>query len=380
MKTKLFNDAMHRVVTLFKGIDMKYKIAVLPGDGIGPEVMDEALKVLERVEKKYDVEFEYEHALVGGAAWDEYKSHLPKVTLDICHRSDAILFGSVGGPVAEQHLERWSRVEVNSLLGLRKEFKLYANLRPAKLYPALSAASPLRADTAEKGFDILVVRELTGGIYFGEPKGRAGEGEEEYAFDTLVYAKNEIRRIAHIAFKAAQTRHKKVTSIDKANVLTSMVFWREVVEEVAKEYPDVSYEPMYVDNAAQQLTMRPSQFDVMLCGNMFGDILSDEAAAITGSLGMLPSASLADGSFGMFEPGGGSAPDIAGQGVANPIAQIMSAAMMLKYSFGMTDAYDDIADAVEAVLNDGYRTGDIKEPGCKLVGTEEMGNLIVSNL
>jgi len=271
-------------------------------------------------------------------------------------------------------------VEVNSLLGLRKEFKLYANLRPAKLYPALAAASPLRADTAEKGFDILVVRELTGGIYFGEPKGRAGEGEEEYAFDTMVYAKHEIRRIAHIAFKAAQTRDKKVTSIDKANVLTTMVFWREVVEEVAKEYPDVSYEPMYVDNAAQQLTMRPSQFDVMLCGNMFGDILSDEAAAITGSLGMLPSASLADGSFGMFEPGGGSAPDIAGKGIANPIAQIMSAAMMLKYSFGMTEAYDDIANAVESVLNDGYRTGDIKEPGCKLVGTKEMGDLIVGKL
>jgi 3-isopropylmalate dehydrogenase len=359
---------------------MKYKLAVLPGDGIGPEVMDEALKVLAAVEKKYDVEFDYEHALVGGAAWDEYKEHLPKQTLDVCHRADAILFGSVGGPVSEQHTEKWSRVEVNSLLGLRKEFKLYANLRPAKLYPALAAASPLRADTAEKGFDILVVRELTGGIYFGDPKGRAGDGEDEYAFDTMVYAKNEVRRIAHIAFKAAQTRDKKVTSIDKANVLTTMVFWREVVEEVAKEYPDVSYEPMYVDNAAQQLTVRPSQFDVMLCGNMFGDILSDEAAAITGSLGMLPSASLADGSFGMYEPGGGSAPDIAGQGIANPIAQIMSAAMMLKYSFGMTDAYNDIATAVEAVLNDGYRTGDIKSPGCKLVGTAKMGDLIVSKM
>ena len=359
---------------------MKCKVAVLPGDGIGPEVMDEALKVLAKVEEKYDVEFEYEHASVGGAAWDEYKEHLPEETLDVCHRAGAILFGSVGGPVAEQDSEKWRGVEVNSLLGLRKEFKLYANLRPAKLYPALAAASPLRADTAEKGFDILVVRELTGGIYFGDPKGRAGEGEEEYAFDTMVYARNEVRRIAHIAFKAAQTRDKKVTSIDKANVLTTMVFWREVVEEVAKEYPDVTYEPMYVDNAAQQLTVRPSQFDVMLCGNMFGDILSDEAAAITGSLGMLPSASLADGSFGMYEPGGGSAPDIAGQGVANPIAQIMSAAMMLKYSFGMTEAYDDIANAVESVLNDGYRTGDIKEPGCKLVGTEKMGELILAKM
>jgi len=359
---------------------MKHKIAVLPGDGIGPEVMGEAMKVLGKIQDKYDVEFKYEHAPVGGAAWDEYKEHLPKETLDVCHRADAILFGSVGGPVAEQDSEKWRGVEVNSLLGLRKEFKLYANLRPAKLYPALAAASPLRADTAEKGFDILVVRELTGGIYFGDPKGRAGEGEDEYAFDTMVYARNEVRRIAHIAFKAAQTRDKKVTSIDKANVLTTMVFWREVVEEVAKEYPDVAYEPMYVDNAAQQLTVRPSQFDVMLCGNMFGDILSDEAAAITGSLGMLPSASLADGSFGMYEPGGGSAPDIAGQGVANPIAQIMSAAMMLKYSFGMTDAYNNIANAVESVLNEGYRTGDIKEPGCKLVGTKEMGDLILRKL
>jgi len=359
---------------------MKHKIAILPGDGIGPEVMNEALKVLAKIEDKYDIEFEYEHALVGGAAWEKYKEHLPKETLDVCHRADAILFGSVGGPVSEQDNEKWRGVEVNSLLGLRKEFKLYANLRPAKLYPALAAASPLRADTAEKGFDILVVRELTGGIYFGDPKGRAGDGEEEYAFDTMVYAKKEVRRIAHIAFKAARTRDKKVTSIDKANVLTTMVFWREVVEEVAKEYPDVTYEPMYVDNAAQQLTMRPSQFDVMLCGNMFGDILSDEAAAITGSLGMLPSASLADGSFGMYEPGGGSAPDIAGKGIANPIAQIMSAAMMLKYSFGMTGAYDDIAEAVETVLNEGYRTGDITESGCKLVGTEEMGNMILSKL
>lgn len=359
---------------------MNHKIAVLPGDGIGPEVMDEALKILDKVESKYDIEFNYEHALVGGAAWDEYKEHLPMETLNVCHRSDAILFGSVGGPVTEQHDEKWSRVEVNSLLGLRKAFKLYANLRPAKLYPALAAASPLRADTAKKGFDILVVRELTGGIYFGEPKGRAGEGDDEYAFDTMVYARHEIRRIAHIAFKAAQTRKKKVTSIDKANVLTTMVFWREVVEEVSKEYPDVTYEPMYVDNAAQQLTLRPSQFDVMLCGNMFGDILSDEAAAITGSLGMLPSASLADGSFGMYEPGGGSAPDIAGKGIANPIAQIMSAAMMLKYSFGMTEAYDDIALAVESVLNEGFRTGDIKEPGCKLVGTKEMGDLIAKKI
>lgn len=366
--------------TLAEEYFMKHKIAVLPGDGIGPEVMSEALKVLAKVEEKYDVIFSYEHALVGGAAWDKYKDHLPRETVDICRSADAILFGSVGGPVTEQASAKWARVEVNSLLGLRKIFNLYANLRPAKLYPALASASPLRADRAGKGFDILVVRELTGGIYFGQPKGRAGKDDEEYAYDTMVYARHEIRRIAHIAFKAARTRNKKVTSIDKANVLTTMVFWREVVEEVAKEYPDVAYEPMYVDNAAQQLILRPSQFDVMLCGNMFGDILSDEAAAITGSLGMLPSASLTDGSFGMYEPGGGSAPDIAGKGVANPIAQIMSAAMMLKYSFGMLGAHDDIAAAVESVLNAGYRTADIKQPGCTCVGTGEMGDRIVDGI
>ncbi|MDX9780116.1 MAG: 3-isopropylmalate dehydrogenase [Candidatus Neomarinimicrobiota bacterium] len=359
---------------------MKKNIAVLPGDGIGPEVMREALKVLAKIEKKYKTAFKYEHALAGGAAWDKYGEHLPQKTLDICRRSDAILFGSVGGPVREQQHPKWAGAEVNSLLGLRKTFNLYANLRPAKLYPALASASPLREDTAKKGFDILVVRELTGGIYFGEPKGRCGEGESESAFDTMIYSRAEIRRIAHIAFRAAQSRRKKVTSVDKANVLMTMVFWREVVEEVAKEYPDVVCEPMYVDNAAQQLTLKPSQFDVMLCGNMFGDILSDEAAAITGSLGMLPSASLAENGFGMYEPGGGSAPDIAGKGIANPIAQIMSAAMMLKYSFAMNEAYADIAGAVEQVLNEGGRTADIRQPGCKTIGTEEMGSLIADKI
>lgn len=355
---------------------MKKIIAVLPGDGIGPEIMRQALKVLGRIEDKYRLRFIYEHALAGGAAWEKYGEHLPQETLDICRRSDAILFGSVGGPVSEQQHPKWAHAEVNSLLGLRKAFHLYANLRPAKLYPALASASPLREDIAKKGFDILVVRELTGGIYFGEPKGRLGEFKNESAFDTMIYSRAEIRRIAHIAFQAARTRRKKVTSIDKANVLTTMVFWREVVEEVAKEYPDVACEPMYVDNAAQQLTLCPSQFDVMLCGNMFGDILSDEAAAITGSLGMLPSASLAKNGFGMYEPGGGSAPDIAGKGIANPIAQIMSAAMMLKYSFGMNDTYETVAKAVETVLNEGYRTADIRQTGCKTVGTEEMGSLI----
>ncbi len=356
------------------------KIAVLPGDGIGPEVMAEALKVLDAVQSKYQVKFEYQPALVGGAAWDNYRCHLPEDTLNICRESDAILFGSVGGPVREQNTDQWRGVEVNSLLGLRKDFDLYANLRPAKLYPSLAFASPLRKDTAEKGFDILVVRELTGGIYFGQPKGRKGKGDEEVAFDTMIYSRSEIRRIAKVAFEAARKRRKKVTSIDKANVLTTMVFWRQVVEEVAADYPDVEYEPMYVDNAAMQLTKNPQQFDVMLCGNMFGDILSDEAAALTGSLGMLPSASLADDSFGMYEPGGGSAPDIAGKGIANPIAQILSAAMMLRFSFNMVKAAEAIEQAVEKVLNAGYRTGDIWQAGSRKIGTTEMGNQIIKAL
>lgn len=359
---------------------MEKRIAVLPGDGIGPEVMQEALKILDAVQKKYRVRFEYRHGLVGGAAWDNYQRHLPEDTLKICRESDAILFGSVGGPVREQDTDRWRGVEVHSLLGLRKAFELYANLRPAKLYPALAFASPLRSDISQKGFDILVVRELTGGIYFGQPKGRKGLGDEETAFDTMLYSRAEIRRIAKVAFEVAQKRRRKVTSVDKANVLTTMVFWRQVVEETAREYPDVEYEPMYVDNAAMQLTKNPQQFDVMLCGNMFGDILSDEAAALTGSLGMLPSASLGEGKFGMYEPGGGSAPDIAGRGIANPIAQILSAAMLLRYSFDMATAAEDIERAVEEVLNDGYRTADIWQKNCRKVGTVEMGDQILKQL
>lgn len=355
----------------------EYTIAVLPGDGIGPEVMVEALKVLQAVSEKEDVVFHYNEALVGGAAWDTYKSHLPEETLEICRHSDAILFGSVGGPVREQNTPKWQGVEVNSLLGLRKTFGLFANLRPAKLFPALAFASPLRIDVAEKGFDVLVVRELTGGIYFGQPKGREGEGGEEKAFDTMVYTRNEIRRIAKVAFNIARKRRKKVTSIDKANVLTTMVFWRQVVEEVAAEYPDVDYEPMYVDNAAMQLVKNPQQFDVILCGNMFGDILSDEAAMLTGSLGMLPSASFAGSGFGMYEPGGGSAPDIAGKNAANPIAQILSTAMMLRYSLDMDKAATEIERAVENVLEDGHRTADIVRRGEKFIHTNIMGDLIM---
>lgn len=351
-------------------------IAVLPGDGIGPEVMCEAIKILEAVSKKNNVTFSYYEAKVGGAAWDSYKNHLPDETLEICRQADAILFGSVGGPVREQNSPKWQGVEVNSLLGLRKVFGLYANLRPARLFPSLAFASPLRRDVAEKGFDILVVRELTGGIYFGQPKGRKGVGDDEKAFDTMIYSRKEIRRIAKTAFDIARKRRNKVTSIDKANVLTTMVFWRQVVEEVAAEYPDVEYEPMYVDNAAMQLVKNPQQFDVLLCGNMFGDILSDEAAMLTGSLGMLPSASFDDNGFGMYEPGGGSAPDIAGQNIANPIAQILSAAMMLRYSLSMEKNASDIENAVENVLNEGYRTADIFQTNTKKVSTTEMGDLI----
>ena len=356
------------------------KIAVLPGDGIGPEVMEEALKVLDIIQKKYSVTFDYKKALVGGSAYEKYGEHLPKDTIEICKECDSILFGSVGGPVKEQNSKKWHGVEVNALLGLRKEFDLYANLRPSKLYPALADACSLRSDISEKGFDLLVVRELTGGIYFGQPKGKKNSGDDEIAFDTMVYSRREIKRIAKVAFEVARKRKNKVTSIDKANVLTTMVLWREVVEEVAKQYPDVEYEPMYVDNAAMQLTKNPQQFDVMLCGNLFGDIISDESAAIAGSLGMIPSASLTEGKFGMFEPAGGSAYDIAGLGIANPIAQILSAAMMLKYSFDMENASDDIYKAVEKLLNDGYRTKDIWQPNSKIINTKEVGDKIVGYL
>lgn len=358
-----------------------YKIAVLPGDGIGPEVMAEAEKVLNAVEAKYDVKFERTFANVGGIAIDEEGKALPDSTVDTCKASDAILFGSVGGPKWES-LPPDEQPERGALLPLRKIFGLFCNLRPAIIFPALTGNSSLKEEIIEGGFDILVVRELTGGIYFAEPKGIEGEGPQRTGFDTMKYSDAEVERITHVAFKAARKRGKKVCSIDKANVLSTSVLWREVVERVAKEYPDVELSHMYVDNAAMQLCRWPKQFDIMLCGNMFGDIISDEAAMITGSLGMLPSASLAEGSFGMYEPSGGSAPDIAGQGIANPIAQILSASMMLRYSFGLVDAADAIDKAVEATLNDGIRTGDIYQSGSseKKVNTAEMGDAIVARL
>ena len=358
-----------------------YKVAVLPGDGIGPEVMAEALKVLDAIEAKYDVKFERTTANVGGAGIDNEGKALPDSTVEICKASDAILFGSVGGPKWES-LPPDEQPERGALLPLRKIFGLFCNLRPAIIFPALTGASSLKEEVIEGGFDILVVRELTGGIYFAEPKGIEGEGAARTGFDTMKYSDAEIERITHVAFEAARKRGKKICSIDKANVLSTSVVWRETVERVAKEYPDIELSHMYVDNAAMQLVKWPKQFDVMLCGNMFGDIISDEAAMLTGSLGMLPSASLAEGSFGMYEPSGGSAPDIAGQGIANPIAQILSASMMLRYSFGMVEAADALDAAVEKTLNDGFRTGDIYQggEGEKKVNTVEIGDAIIARL
>jgi 3-isopropylmalate dehydrogenase len=358
-----------------------YKIAVLAGDGVGPEVMAEALRVLDRIEAKYGVTFQRTPANVGGAGIDNEGKALPESTVDICRAADAILFGSVGGPKWE-NLPAEEQPERGALLPLRKIFGLYANLRPAIIFPSLTGASSLKEEVIAGGFNVLVVRELTGGIYFSQPKGIEGEGRERVGFDTLRYSVPEIERITHVAFQAARKRGKKVCSIDKANVLSSSVLWREIVTTISKEYPDVELSHMYVDNAAMQLVKWPKQFDVILCENMFGDILSDEAAMLTGSLGMLPSASLAEGSFGMYEPSGGSAPDIAGKGIANPIAQILSTAMMLKFSFGMTEAADAIDNAVATVLEQGYRTHDIHQnrPGEKLVNTKEMGDALLAAL
>ena len=362
-------------------VKKEFKIAVLPGDGIGPEVMDEALKVMDRIEEKYQVKFHRTHANVGGAGIDHEGKALPEKTVQICRASDAILFGSVGGPKWEK-LPPEEQPERGALLPLRKIFGLFANLRPAIVFPALAKSSVLRSDIVGEGFDILIIRELTGGIYFGQPKGREKTPTGERAFDTLVYTTEEIERIARVAFEAARKRGKKVTSIDKANVLTTMVLWRDVVVRVGKEYPDVALNHMYVDNAAMQLVRNPRQFDVVLADNMFGDILSDEAAMLTGSLGMLPSASLSGSGFGLFEPSGGSAPDIAGKGIANPVAQILSLGMMLKFACGMEKASDGVEAAVRKVLDLGFRTQDIaqKSGSEKIVGTREMGDLIAREI
>lgn len=351
-----------------------YHIAVLPGDGIGPEVMAQALKVLDAVRHRFDIRISTSTYDVGGAAIDRHGSPLPPATVEGCEQADAILFGSVGGPKWE-HLPPAEQPERGALLPLRKHFKLFSNLRPARLYQGLEEFCPLRADIAANGFDILCVRELTGGIYFGQPKGREGSGMHEKAYDTEVYHRFEIERIARIAFESARKRRSKVTSIDKANVLQTSLLWREIVNEIAKEYPDVSLSHMYIDNATMQLIKDPSQFDVLLCSNLFGDILSDECAMITGSMGMLPSASLNEQGFGLYEPAGGSAPDIAGKNIANPIAQILSLALLLRYSLDAEEAAQAIESAINRALEEGHRTGDLAREG-NAISTDEMGDII----
>ncbi|OOF70991.1 3-isopropylmalate dehydrogenase [Rodentibacter caecimuris] len=355
---------------------ISYNIAVLPGDGIGPEIMAEAIKVLDMVQQKYQFKLNYQYFDIGGIAIDHYGIPLPAETLKGCEKADAILFGSVGGP-KWGNLPPEQQPERGALLPLRKHFALFCNLRPATLYKGLEKFCPLRADISGKGFDMVTVRELTGGIYFGQPKGREGEGANEKAYDTEIYHRYEIERIANIAFETAMKRKKKVTSVDKANVLMSSILWRETVNEIAKQYPQVQLEHIYIDNATMQLIKQPEAFDVLLCSNLFGDIISDECAMITGSMGMLPSASLNEKGFGLYEPAGGSAPDIAGKGIANPIAQILSAAMMLRYSFNLNEAADAIESAVKKVLAQGYRTVDLADDTSP-VSTAKMGSLIAN--
>ena len=378
-REQIENEDVSVVNKRFNTGEKMNKIAVLAGDGIGPEVMAEAIKVLDAAAKKYGFSLNYEYADVGGIAIDNHGEALPQATLSLCEESDAILFGSVGGPKWES-LPPERQPERAALLPLRKHFDLFCNLRPAKVFKSLSSACPLRPDIVGEGFDILCVRELTSGIYFGTPKGREGSGEDERAFDTMAYTRGEIRRIARMAFDAARLRRKKVTSIDKANVLTTMVLWREVVTQVAAEYDDVELNHLYIDNATMQLVRDPHQFDVMLCSNMFGDIISDESAMLTGSMGLLASASLNTEKFGLYEPAGGSAPDIAGQGIANPVAQILSAAMMLRYSLGQEEVAAAIETAVEKTLESGVCTRDIAIDREKAVGTAAMGNAIVAAL
>ncbi len=354
---------------------MSYNIAVMRGDGIGPEVVNEALKVLDVVAKKENLEFNFTDVLIGGCAYDETGSPLPQETIDVCLKSDAVILGAVGGPKYDT-LPADKRPETG-LLGIRKALNLYANIRPAVLFQSLKDACPLREDIASAGIDIAVVRELTGGVYFGERGRREGKYGAE-AYDTDCYSKFEVERIAKIGFNMAMQRGKNLISIDKANVLESSRIWRETVHEVAKDYPEVTVSDMLVDNAAMQLVKNPAQFDVVLANNMFGDILSDEAAMITGSIGILPSSSMGDGTLGLYEPIHGSAPDIAGQNKANPIATILSLAMMLRYSLNEPKAAEMIENAVNVTLEQGYRTADLV--GGNVISCSEMGDKICANL
>ena len=360
---------------------MEYKIALIPGDGIGPEIVAEAKKVLDRVCEKYSHKFSYTEVLLGGASIDAHGVPLTEEAIAQAKASDAVLMGSIGG---DAKTSPWYKLEPSKrpeagLLAIRKALNLFANLRPAYLYNELRAACPLRDEIIGDGFDMIIVRELTGGLYFGERKTVEENGVKK-AIDTLSYNENEIRRIAIKAFDIAMKRRKKVTSVDKANVLDSSRLWRKVVEEVAKDYPEVTLEHMLVDNCAMQLVRDPKQFDVILTENMFGDILSDEASMVTGSIGMLSSASLNETKFGLYEPSHGSAPDIAGQNKANPIATILSTAMMLRFSLDLDEEANAVETAVQKVLTAGYRTGDIMSEGCTLVGTKEMGDLIAKEI
>ncbi|MDO6513212.1 3-isopropylmalate dehydrogenase [Neptuniibacter sp. 2_MG-2023] len=358
---------------------MSKNVLILPGDGIGPEIVTEARRVLELVNAQDNLGLELTEALVGGAAIDADGVPLPEATLAAAKAADAILLGAVGGPQWDTNPDFQIRPE-KGLLGIRSNLGLFGNLRPAILYPQLAHASSLKPEIVS-GLDILIVRELTGGIYFGQPRGiREKEGGVREGYNTYVYDENEIRRIGRVAFEAAMARDKRLCSVDKANVLEVTVLWREIMEELGKEYPEVELSHMYVDNAAMQLVRAPKQFDVMVTGNMFGDILSDAAAMLTGSIGMLPSASLDVDGKGMYEPCHGSAPDIAGQGLANPLATILSAAMMLRYSLGASDSADRIEKAVSTVLDQNFRTGDIWSEGMQKVSTSEMGDAVVAAL
>jgi 3-isopropylmalate dehydrogenase len=357
---------------------MTKTIAILPGDGIGPEIVAEAIKVLETLQNAFGLDVQLEQALVGGTAIDATGHPLPPATLELAKKSDAVLLGAVGGP-------KWESLDISirpekGLLGLRSGLELFANLRPALLFPELANASTLKPEVVE-GLDILIVRELTGGIYFGQPRGiHTLDNGERQGINTLVYSESEIERIARVAFDSAQKRQKRLCSIDKANVLETTELWREVVTKVSKDYPDVELSHIYVDNAAMQLVRAPKQFDVMVTTNMFGDILSDLASQLTGSIGLLPSASLDANNKGMYEPIHGSAPDIAGQNIANPLATILSVAMMLRYSLNQSELATKVETAVNQVLRDGLRTKDIQEPGQKIVSTREMGDAVVAAL
>ncbi len=367
-----------KIFTFWKDeLDMEMKIGVIKGDGIGPEIVDEAMKVLDQTAKVYGHSISYTQLLMGGASIDVNGVPLTEETLQLAKDSDAVLMGSIGGDAKTSpwyQLEPSKRPEAG-LLQLRKGLNLFANLRPAVLYDELKGACPLKKEIADRGFDLMIMRELTGGLYFGKRNTEEIDGVLT-AKDELTYNENEIRRIAKRGFDIAMKRNKKVTSVDKANVLDSSRLWRKVVEEVAKDYPEVTLEHMFVDNCAMQLVKDPAQFDVVLTENMFGDILSDEASMVTGSIGMLASASLNDTKFGLYEPSGGSAPDIAGKGIANPIATILSAAMMLRFSFDLDKEADAIENAVAAVLKDGYRTIDIMSEGKEQIGTAQMGDKI----